>query len=148
MQNETRVAIISEADIVTARQKGRSLATELGFDGSDLTVIATAISEVARNIVVHAKEGEIVLAPLNHGNKRGISIIARDEGPGIAADELPKLFRRFWRGPMRRNDGAGLGLSICAEIAAAHNWELSARSTGRGAQFILSFRPMLVPAPR
>ena len=64
----------------------------------------------------------------------------RDEGPGIAADELPKLFRRFWRGPMRRTEGAGLGLSICAEIAAAHKWEVTARSTGGGAEFKLSFR--------
>src|SRR5689334_16768812 len=81
--NEARVAIHSAADIVTARQKGRTLAMELGFDGADLTLIATAISEVARNIVDHAKQGEIVLAPVNQANKRGIVISARDEGPGI-----------------------------------------------------------------
>jgi len=84
MESEVRVPIDSAADIVMARQKGRTLATELGFDGSDLTLIATAISEVARNIVTHAKSGEILLAASNHGGKRGISIIARDEGPGIA----------------------------------------------------------------
>jgi serine/threonine-protein kinase RsbT len=104
MQNETRVAIISEADIVIARQKGRSLATELGFDGSDLTVIATAISEVARNIVVHAKAGEIVLTPLNHGNKRGISIMARDEGPGI-----PDIEQAMQYG---YSTGKGLGVGL------------------------------------
>jgi len=104
MQNETRVAIISEADIVTARQKGRSLATELGFDGSDLTVIATAISEVARNIVVHAKEGEIVLTPLTHGNKRGISIMARDDGPGI-----PDIDQAMQYG---YSTGKGLGVGL------------------------------------
>lgn len=63
-----------------------------------------------------------------------------DEGPGITADELPQLFKRFWRGPTRRNEGAGLGLSICSEIAAAHHWTLSAQSLGPGAQFRLSFR--------
>ena len=83
MQNEARVAINSAADIVTARQKGRTLATEMGFDGSDLTLIATAISEVARNIVTHAKSGEIILVPMINGSKHGITIIARDEGPGI-----------------------------------------------------------------
>jgi serine/threonine-protein kinase RsbT len=57
---------------------------ELGFDGADLTLIATAISEVARNIVDHAKKGEIVLEPVNNGSKRGIVIMARDDGPGIA----------------------------------------------------------------
>ena len=77
------MAIKSAADIVTARQKGRTLATELGFDGSDLTVIATAISEVARNIVTHAKAGEMVLERLNHNGKHGILIVAHDEGPGI-----------------------------------------------------------------
>jgi serine/threonine-protein kinase RsbT len=83
MESESRVLIGSATDIVTARLKGRTLATELGFSGSDLTLIATAISEVARNIVDHAKEGEIVLGPANHGNRRGITIIAHDEGPGI-----------------------------------------------------------------
>ena len=83
MQSETRVAISSAADIVTARREGRTLATALGFNGSDLTLIATSISEVARNIVDHAKRGEIILAPVHQGNKLGITIIARDEGPGI-----------------------------------------------------------------
>jgi serine/threonine-protein kinase RsbT len=81
--NNARVAINSAADIVTARQKGRALAMELGFDGSDLTLIATAISEVARNIVDHAKHGEIVLEPIQQGTKHGVLIVARDEGPGI-----------------------------------------------------------------
>ncbi len=84
MENETRVAIGSATDIVTARQKGRALAMTLGFNGSDLTLIATAISEVARNIVQHAKSGEIILTPIQNGNRQGISLVARDEGPGIA----------------------------------------------------------------
>ena len=84
MHNESWVAISSATDIVTARQKGRALAMELGFEGSDLTLVATAISEIARNIVDHAKRGEIVLAPIHHGSKHGISITARDEGPVIS----------------------------------------------------------------
>ena len=85
MENSVaRVAISSSADIVIARQKGRELATELGFDGADLTLIATAISEVARNIVDHAKVGEIVLGPTTQASKRGLEITARDDGPGIA----------------------------------------------------------------
>lgn len=84
MRNETHVAIGCATDIVTARQEGRSLARKLGFDGSDLTLIATAISEVARNIVDHAEQGEIVLQPLQNGTKHGLLVVARDEGPGIA----------------------------------------------------------------
>jgi serine/threonine-protein kinase RsbT len=86
METETQTAINSATDIVTARQRGRALALELGFNGADVTLIAAAISEVARNIVDHAKRGEIVMSPvLNsaNGGKSGIQIIARDEGPGI-----------------------------------------------------------------
>jgi len=83
MENEARVAISSATDIVTARQKGRALAIKLGFNGSDLTLIATAISEVARNIVDHAKCGEMILTPIQQGSRRGISLVARAQGPGI-----------------------------------------------------------------
>jgi serine/threonine-protein kinase RsbT len=86
METETQTVINSATDIVTARQRGRSLALELGFNGADVTLIAAAISEVARNIVDHAKKGEIVMSSVNHssnGGKKGIQIIARDEGPGI-----------------------------------------------------------------
>ncbi|HYT59867.1 MAG TPA: anti-sigma regulatory factor [Haliangiales bacterium] len=84
LNEEFCVLIKSAADIVVARQKGRALAIQLGFAGSDPTVIAAAISEVARNIVNHAKHGEIVLSGTHDGSKYGIQIVARDEGPGIA----------------------------------------------------------------
>lgn len=80
---ESLVLIRSDADIVTARQRGRALAERLGFTGSDLTVIATAISELGRNILTYAGSGDIVLRPAHLGGKRGIAVVARDEGPGI-----------------------------------------------------------------
>ena len=80
---ENLVPIRSDADIVTARQQGRALAERLGFTGSDLTVIATAISELGRNILTYAGSGDIVLRPAHVGGKRGIAVVARDEGPGI-----------------------------------------------------------------
>lgn len=83
MEREARIDITSATDIVTARQKGRGLAIELGFEGSDLTVIATAISEIARNIIEHAERGQIVLSPVHQGNRRGLAIVAQDQGPGI-----------------------------------------------------------------
>jgi serine/threonine-protein kinase RsbT len=86
METETLTPIHSAVDIVTARQRGRTLAIELGFNGADVTLIAAAISEVARNIVDHAKKGEITMSSVNHaqnGGRRGIQIVARDEGPGI-----------------------------------------------------------------
>jgi serine/threonine-protein kinase RsbT len=86
--DETHVPIDREGDIVTARQKARELAVKVGFAGSDLTIIATAISEVARNIVVYARRGEIILSSLARGNKRGLQVIARDDGPGIPDIEM------------------------------------------------------------
>jgi serine/threonine-protein kinase RsbT len=102
--NKYRVAINSAADIVIARQKGRALATELEFDGSDLTVIATAISEIARNIVMHAKRGVITLSPISQGNKRGMIIVARDEGPGIV--DVEKAMQYGY------STGKGLGVGL------------------------------------
>jgi len=78
-----RIPITRDADIVMARQAGRALAAQLGFKGSDLALIATAISEIARNIVVYAQRGEIDLSVAEEGDRRGIAVVGRDQGPGI-----------------------------------------------------------------
>ena len=80
---EIRVSINSDKDIVSARQKGRLMATEVGFSTGDATLIATAISELARNIVSYASKGQITLKMVNGLNRQGISVIATDDGPGI-----------------------------------------------------------------
>lgn len=84
MEAEVRVRIQSFADIVVARQQGRAFAAQLGFSNSHLTIIATAISESARNIVEHATEGEVILTHVNNGSSRGIEVMVVDHGPGIA----------------------------------------------------------------
>lgn len=86
--SEVRVAIEREADIVLARQAGRQLAAQLGFSTTDQTLIATAISEVARNIVVYAVHGEIVLTRAEDTGRVGIQVQAIDTGPGIDNKEL------------------------------------------------------------
>jgi serine/threonine-protein kinase RsbT len=123
MENDAPVAINSAADIVTARQRGRALATELGFDGSDLTLIATAISEVARNIVTHAKAGEIIFGSLNLGGRRGICIVARDAGPGI-----PDINRAMQYG---YSTGNGLGVGLPGAKWLMDDFEIESR-VGRG----------------
>jgi len=80
---EIRVPINSDQDIVVARQKGRVLAGELGFSSGDATLIATAISELARNIVSYARTGEIRLRGIHGSSRIGILVIASDDGPGI-----------------------------------------------------------------
>lgn len=88
MTNEIRVPIITDDDIVVARQEGRRLAADAGFSSTDLTLIATAISEVARNIRLYAGEGYVELDRVREGVKEGIEVVAYDEGPGIANLEL------------------------------------------------------------
>ena len=81
---DTHVSVEHEGDIITARQLARSVAIDQGFSGSDLTRIATAISEIARNILIYAQRGEIILSGEQVGTRRGILVVARDAGPGIA----------------------------------------------------------------
>ena len=83
MDTELRVPIHSDVDIVAARQAGRRLASGLDFTPSDLTVIASAISEIARNIVEYAKTGEMEMRLTDRNGRKGITVVARDQGPGI-----------------------------------------------------------------
>jgi serine/threonine-protein kinase RsbT len=101
---EIRVAINSDQDIVTARQKGRALAIELGFSTGDATLIATSISELARNIVSYARRGEITLKAIQGPSSQGISIVASDNGPGI------RDIRQAMRDGFSTSGSLGLGL--------------------------------------
>jgi serine/threonine-protein kinase RsbT len=85
---QTRIPIEREADIVTARAEGRRLAATLGFSGTDQTLVATAISELARNIVRYAGSGQVQLSSVEEGGRRGIVVVASDQGPGIPDTEL------------------------------------------------------------
>ena len=82
--NEIRIAITTDADMLPARAKGRELALELGFSRTDATLIATAISEIARNILVHVGSGEIMMRPVQEDTRYGLVIVATDSGPGIS----------------------------------------------------------------
>jgi len=84
MSKSIRVPIHSDKDIVSARQEGRSVALKLGFSETDSTLIATAISELARNIVTYARHGEIRIRNLSNSSRQGIQVIAKDSGPGIS----------------------------------------------------------------
>jgi serine/threonine-protein kinase RsbT len=81
---EHRVPIASDKDIVEARQLARALAEQLGFSPGDATVVATAVSELARNIVDYAAPGMVAVSPLENGRRRGLVLVASDDGPGIS----------------------------------------------------------------
>jgi len=82
--SQVHVRIQNSADVVAARQQGRALAAIAGFSHSNLTIIATAIAEVASNIVEYAKEGEVIITLVDDASKTGVEIVASDQGPGIA----------------------------------------------------------------
>jgi anti-sigma regulatory factor (Ser/Thr protein kinase) len=103
-EEQTRVAVSRDADVVTARQTGRRVAAGLGFSATDSTLIATAISEIARNIVKFAERGEVLIDCVSSGDSEGIRIVARDVGPGIP--ELGDAMRDGYS----TYQGLGLGL--------------------------------------
>ena len=80
--DEVRVPVRVDRDVVLARQAAREVATGLGFSRTDLTVIATSVSEMARNIVRFASPGEVVVQVLEQP-RRGLLVLAHDTGPGI-----------------------------------------------------------------
>jgi serine/threonine-protein kinase RsbT len=86
---EERIAIESDNDVVTARQRARELAAKVDLTSTDQTLLATAISEVARNITTYAKRGEVLLSIVrDNGGREGIRVVARDQGPGIENVDL------------------------------------------------------------
>lgn len=82
-EHEAAIPIRSDLDVLKARQYGKELAGMLKFSNSERTIIATAISEIARNTVLYAKSGSIRLTIVEQGGKRGILVVVRDQGPGI-----------------------------------------------------------------
>lgn len=125
---ETRVAIDQEADIVTARLKARELAAHVGFSGSDLTIIATAISEIARNIVTYADRGEMIFSALQEDGRRGILVVARDSGPGIP--DIEQAMRDGF------STGKSLGLGLPGAKRLMDEFEISSE-VGKGTTVIM-----------
>lgn len=99
-----RIPIARDADVVAARRAARELASRLGFSGTDLTILATAVSEVARNIVKFTEGGEVVVELIEDGDRKGVQVVARDAGPGI-----PNVEEAMADG-YSTYDGLGLGL--------------------------------------
>ena len=94
----------ADADVVLVRQKGREVAAAAGFTGSELTLIATAISEIARNIVKFAVRGEFAFSVVEEDGRTGVRMVARDSGPGI--EDVPRALQDGYS----TYRGLGLGL--------------------------------------
>jgi serine/threonine-protein kinase RsbT len=102
--DDLRCLIAADTDVVQARQAGRDLASEIGFSIGDQTVIAAAISEIARNILMYAKRGEVRFTKLIDGTRQGLIVVAEDDGPGI------RDISRAMQDGYSTSGGLGLGL--------------------------------------
>jgi serine/threonine-protein kinase RsbT len=121
---ESVIPIESDADVVTARQRAREMASGLELTSTDQTLLATAISEVARNITTYATRGEVLLKVIRDAaGRRGIRVIARDQGPGI--DNLEQALQDGF------TSGGGLGLGLPGARRLVHEFEIET-APGRG----------------
>ena len=93
----------------------------------DRGALFTLLKNLLENAIQHSPQGGVVHLAVG---ARGL--VVTDQGGGVAEDQLGRLFERFWRGASRRDEGAGLGLSICQEIARAHRWRIEARPGSTG----------------
>jgi anti-sigma regulatory factor (Ser/Thr protein kinase) len=108
--SRVRVAIRADCDVAVARQQGRALSQRGGLGTAATEAVATAITEIARNIVVHAGAGEVLLEIVRRRGRCGIKVVARDDGPGIVDLE------QAMRDGFSTADGLGLGLPGAREL--------------------------------
>ncbi len=101
---------------------------------ADRSAVFILLKNLIENAIRHARVGGAVLLAID-----GDCLYVQDDGAGIAAEDIPKLYTRFWRGADRRDDGAGLGLAICHEIVATHGWSIDAANVSHGARFTVHF---------
>ena len=128
MVREARVAINREPDIIVARQQGRDIAVELGFSLGDLALIATAISEITRNVIEYATRGMMVARVVQEGPRRGIEIVVEDNGPGIP--DLPQAMQDGY------STGGGLGLGLPGARRLMDQFTIDSK-VGRGTRVVM-----------
>jgi len=102
--DDMAIAIAAEEDIIVARQAVREIGARAGCSRTQLTEVATALSEIARNILHYADGGEVRLRIVESEDSRGVEVTAADRGPGIAD------VQRALQDGYTTGDGLGLGL--------------------------------------
>jgi serine/threonine-protein kinase RsbT len=126
--DEDRISVGSDSDLVVARQRGRELAGQLGFSVTDATLIATAISELARNILSYAGVGEITLSHVFENGRDGIVVVARDDGPGIG--DLDAATHEGF------TTGRGLGMGLPGTRRLMDEFEIDSEA-GKGTRVVI-----------
>jgi len=105
MGDERVLKVQKDLDVIYIREVGREVSAEIGFGVLDQTRITTAISELARNVIVHADCGLVVIKKIQTGDKIGIVIICKDEGPGI--EDIDKALKEGYTS----SGGLGIGMA-------------------------------------
>lgn len=121
-ENESAIQINDESDIVDARSRGRDAAAAVGIAGADLTLVATAISEIARNILTYAGRGRVVVREVANATTRGVLIIASDDGPGIV--DIERAMQDGY------STGLGLGLGLPGARRLMDEFEIESSPNG------------------
>ena len=103
-KNQIRIPVRDETGIAWSVMEARKAAMAIGFDEVICQMIATAVSELANNIVKYAGRGEIMMERINAKNRAGMAVIARDSGPGI--EDIQKAMADHYS----TGDTLGLGL--------------------------------------
>jgi two-component system, OmpR family, sensor histidine kinase QseC len=109
---------------------------------ADRSATFVMLKNLVENAIRHSPAGGTVTVAVE-----ATGLHVQDAGSGIAEEDFPKLFARFWRSAERRDDGAGLGLAICHQIASTHGWSLAAQNVTPGARFSVGFGAGVVPGP-
>jgi signal transduction histidine kinase len=111
---------------------------DLPFVSCDLGLIERVLTNLVENAVRHTPPGGVILLDIEP-EERGVRITVADTGEGIAAEDLPRIFERFYRADRSRDrsaGGAGLGLAIARQIVDLHGGTLGVESApGQGARF-------------
>lgn len=110
------MAVITENDVVHARQAARRLAQQCGLRLVDQTKLVTAVSELARNTVVYGKGGTMSWEMLENGLRKGLRLVFEDQGPGIADMQL--ALTDGW------TSGRGLGLGLTGARRLVDEFEI------------------------
>jgi serine/threonine-protein kinase RsbT len=130
---DQRLAIDGEKDIASARLEAWSEAVRLGLSKLTSVKVATAVSELARNIVFYAGTGTIELRPRQDTRETWLEIVAADQGAGIEAEKLDAIFA----GTFRSERGMGKGLMAVQKLVDEFQIE---SHPGRGTRVSCVFR--------
>jgi len=134
LADDTQIHVTSDKDVVTARQHGRAIALQAGFSLSEATLIATAISELARNIVSYAQHGSITLRPVNGSSGiRGLTVVASDSGPGIT--DIGQALRDGY------SSSGGLGLGLPGVRRLMDEFDIASPAGGGTTVTVTKWRP-------